>query len=219
MKFSHLRVSPKEELEFNKYIGLVGKNLERFDMRGKDLSGVNFTNANCRAADFSKANLDGAVFVKADLSRSCFYETSCKGADFSGADMTMIYARGADFSNARLVGAIMRMSFIKYANFTGADMSLADVLCAFAVWSNLKDQELKHTFNADKLIKDIYMREDMRGKPKYEDGPGLVKMSEGTYEPSISIRANAARERVEEKRVELMPPYVTDVTMAEWEKT
>jgi len=179
-------------LEVIKHCCLVGANLERADLRYKDLRGVNFTNSNLRGADLSHADCRGTIFVKADLSRACLYNTNCEGADFSNADLTMSYMRATNFSNARMWWAALRRVTAKNAFFLGADMTGVDMAFGFFLGSRFGPPNAITTQmrNADKAVFHWYWN-PKGGAPSYDAKPGYVDLWESIM-GGVSIQENAS---------------------------
>lgn len=79
------------------------------DLRGANLTGVNFRGLDLRQANFARANFEGADLRKANLAGSnlCaanLHRVKIKGADLSGAVLTRAFAAFVDFSDANLDG-------------------------------------------------------------------------------------------------------------------
>jgi DMSO/TMAO reductase YedYZ molybdopterin-dependent catalytic subunit len=101
----------------------MGRLLQRRDISGDDLRGVEasgrslhglkaigaklrdarFENADLSLADFTAANLSNARLNGANLQNAILFGADCEGADFSGADL-----RGTDLTGASLFGATFR---------------------------------------------------------------------------------------------------------------
>lgn len=65
-----------------------------------DLSGVDLSAAALLGADLTRANLSGAILADADLRRARFFHADLRGANLAGAQLD-----GADFNGAQLEGA------------------------------------------------------------------------------------------------------------------
>ena len=115
---------PLHQIEVAINGGLVGAQVERLDMRGKDVSGANFDNANFRGADLTDANLEGCSLVKVDFSRACLLRANLKGTTCVGADFTQAYLRATNFT-----GANLRNSLLKRVGAKGA------IYCAGSFWA------------------------------------------------------------------------------------
>jgi hypothetical protein len=88
-------------------IGDAESELERVDLRGAELNGLNLPKV-C----FAHANLDSASLIDANFANATFLETTLRNTDLSNANL-----RAADLTRALLDGAILR----------GADLSNADL--------------------------------------------------------------------------------------------
>uniref|UniRef100_A0A7S0LJG5 Apple domain-containing protein n=1 Tax=Coccolithus braarudii TaxID=221442 RepID=A0A7S0LJG5_9EUKA len=118
--------------------------LQKADLRGCMLSGMQFKSAN-----FAEANLEGASLEMADLS----------GVSFQGANMAMAIVKGADMRGANLQGAIM-----DGADFTEANMeNLFCVQCSM-VNANLNKASLRNAHMNEAFFKGAQMIEcDLEG--------------------------------------------------------
>ena len=94
-------------------VNLIGR-----DMRGIDLSKVNFTEANLRSSDFTGANLRGSDFSGAKLSNAVLTKANLRGAALIGADL-----RGADLRGAILNGADLSGAVLDGADLTQLDLT------------------------------------------------------------------------------------------------
>lgn len=171
---------------------LVGANLERADLRGKNLRGVNFTNANLRGADLSDADLRETTFVRADLSRACLHGADCEGADFTGSDMSMCYLKAVNFSKARLWNVTMRRCFVKNSIFFESDLRGANVAFSDFLGSRFNGAILDEVRNADTATWYWYIPEGWKGPIEYKPREGLVRVEQSVL-GGFSFRENAAR--------------------------
>ena len=81
-------------------IDLRGANLSRVDFVGLDLRGANFARANFEGADLRKTDFTGANLCAANL-----HTAKIKGANFTNCVLTRAFAAFVDFSNTILSGA------------------------------------------------------------------------------------------------------------------
>ena len=186
----------KTKNDFIKAFFLVGSYLERADLSGKDLSGVNFSNANLRRADLSKTNLRGAKFVKADLSCASLYQADCEGADFSGADMSMSYYKAASFKDARMCYCTLRNSMGKNALFFDTDLRGSDMLNAFLVGARFDGANIFNVRNLDRAILRLWVPPE-GGKPSYDPVDGWI-LQEESWLGGVAFQENAGPGKVED---------------------
>lgn len=170
----------------------VGQYYDCANLRGKDLSGVNFTNATFRGADLSYANLRGAIFIKADLSRASLHMADCTGADFRGADMSMSYYKAALFLNADMRMVTLRCSIGKNALFINTDLRGSDFLNAFLVGARFDGANVDEARNIDRAIFEYWLHPERTSKPFYDPIPGGVRITE-SFLGGVSVQDNAAR--------------------------
>lgn len=88
-------------------VGDAESELERVDLRGADLAGLNlpkvcFAHANLDDAGLIGANLASAAFVEATLRNANLSNANLREADLTGALLDGATLRGADLSNAKL---------------------------------------------------------------------------------------------------------------------
>ena len=156
---------------------IVGRNFERADLSGKDLSGINFTCCNFRGADLSHSSLRGSLFVNADLSRACLHGCDATGADFSGADLTAAYCKAVDFGEARLWHTVLKRACCKNAKFFKADLTGADICGAEMLGALFDGARADGLRNIDRAIFRWFMPPG-GGKPGYEPFPGALVLTE-----------------------------------------
>jgi len=154
-----------------------GRNYERADLRGKDLSGVNFTCGNFRGADLSGSDLRRALFICADLSRACLHNCNAEGADFSGADMTGSYLKAVDFTRAKMWHTCLKGAIAKNAKFFEADLTGADIARAEMLGARFDGALLSGLRNVDKAIFRWFIN-PLGGKPCYDPFPGAFVITE-----------------------------------------
>lgn len=80
-----------------------GRSLHGLKAIGAKLRDARFENTDLSGADFTAANLSNARLNGANLQNAILFGADCEGADFSGADL-----RGADLTGASLFGATFR---------------------------------------------------------------------------------------------------------------
>lgn len=185
-----MTIRPKVPKKIPKHCWLVGANLERADLRGRDLRGINFTNANLRGADLSNADLRGTIFVKADLSRTCLYNINAEGADFSGADMSMSYGRAANFSYARMWFCALRRVTYKNSFFLGTDMRGTDFVDAFLLGARFgpPNANLEYVKNIEHA-RFVWYINPQGGAPRYTPTPGYLEVNQSLI-GGLSLQEN-----------------------------
>lgn len=94
-----------------------------------DLRGIDFSRANLSGADLSGANFTEANFSGANLKRCWMYKCDLTRANFTQADLTQ---------------ATMTESFMKYTDFTEANLRESSV-SNFGLSPNLTDAKNLHT--------------------------------------------------------------------------
>ncbi len=177
---------------------LVGANLERYDLRGMNLKGVNLTAANLRAADLSGANLEGAILVKADLSRACLKKTNLQHADLTTADLTGSYGRATNFSHAVMWNSYIRRVTYKNCWFVGTDLQGADLLGSEFLGSRFDDAILEGIHNADRAIYSWWLSPMGFNKINFEPIPGWKRL-DFSVTGDESFQENSVRERTEDR--------------------
>jgi len=195
-----MREIPKERRELIYNSSLVGKNLERADLRGLDLRGVNLTSANLRLADLSRADLRYATLIQTDLSNAVLHLTDFRYADLTDADLTGVYARAVNFQHARLWTSYLRFAQFKNAIFCDADLTGADFLCSLLLGARFDGAKLDGVKNTNRAIF-TWWYAPLHGGPRkivYDPIPGYIRMDESVT-GDFTIRENSARERVEDE--------------------
>jgi hypothetical protein len=97
------------------------------DLRGFDLSHVNFWGATLRGANLSRSNLYAAQMREADLAGANLNEAEIKFAVLSRVDLTRAKLRNADLTGASLRRAILRQADLTGANLRHVSLAEADV--------------------------------------------------------------------------------------------
>jgi uncharacterized protein YjbI with pentapeptide repeats len=106
----------------------------KLDIRGADLSGMNFSKAKLAGADLSDAKLMRAQMAKADL----------RGATFARADLTRASLDGADLSGATLLPeAILTNASCVATNLQGCEMDGANLVAATLRGADLRRASLR----------------------------------------------------------------------------
>ena len=132
-----MRKISKEELniilEKHKiYITTSGKEGEKADLRGTDLSDADLRRANLSGADLRGADLKWADLTGANLSGADLREADLKWADLKEAYLSGVDLKGANLSEADLEevyleGAELRGAYLEGANLDGANLDGADL--------------------------------------------------------------------------------------------
>ncbi len=99
-----------------------GESLAELDVRGIDLSGVNFDNADLSFSKLAECNLTRATFRGAKLMSASLWHCECKDCVFDNANL-----EEADFDYANLDGCSFKNAKIKKAIFPFVRLPLADV--------------------------------------------------------------------------------------------
>jgi len=187
--------SDKERIEMAYKYQFVGANLERFDLRGKDLRGVNMSNANLRGADLAKADLRYATLINCDLSRACLHLANFEGADISASDLSMSYGKSTNFSRAIMQGCSIRQAIHKNCFYIGTDLTNSDFNGSMLLGSRFDYAKLTDVRNAHNAYYSWWMS-PWGGPPSYEPIPGWTKIDFSVM-GGFTVRENAAREKVE----------------------
>jgi len=95
------------------------------DLSGTDLQGANLSHSIIQGVDFRRANLYGANFSAAIIDTSLFAEANLSSADFSGAIF-----RKSHFDSANLNEAILAQTTHDCTDFRNANLSSADLSAA-----------------------------------------------------------------------------------------
>ncbi|MEA2560625.1 MAG: hypothetical protein QOH06_2129 [Acidobacteriota bacterium] len=101
--------------------------LERADLEGSVLPGIDLAaagleGARLRRADLREASLDGASLMRSDLAFADFRKGTAQGADLSEADLDHLDGQGAFLGNA-----ILRNADLSFARLTRVDLVHADL--------------------------------------------------------------------------------------------
>lgn len=128
-------------------------NLDNADLRGMDLSGVNFYKASLNGTNFSGATLRETIFREAELKR----------ANFSGA-----YLKCADFADANVCETVFENAEIAGADFTGAKLNWADFKNANCESTNFAGTNLSHARFVNANCRHAWF-EDAKGCANFKD--------------------------------------------------
>lgn len=134
--------------------------LEKVELPGVDLCGVNLTYADLSGANFQEAQLIGTEFVQADIVGANFEKANLGGANFFGADIqrseftganlakvdfTEVVARGARFTGADIgQGALFKDANLAGADFSNSSLQGAKLKGANLTGTNLKGADLRN---------------------------------------------------------------------------
>ena len=173
--------------------GLVGAQMERVDLRGKNISGANLDNANLRGADLTDANLRGCKLTRAALSRACLLRTALREIEAVGADFSMSYMKGTNFADANIRNAVFKRVCAKNAIFFRTDMRYVDMLCGEFLGARFNDAITYGVRNVDRAIFFWWMPRG-GGAPSYEARPGLHRLTHSVLH-NISFQENAGRQK------------------------
>lgn len=128
-------------------------NLDNADLRGMDLSGVNFYKASLNGTNFSGATLRETIFREAELKR----------ANFSGA-----YLKCADFADANVCETVFENAEIAGADFTGAKLNWADFKNANCESTNFAGTNLSHARFVNANCRHAWFK-DAKGCANFKD--------------------------------------------------
>jgi uncharacterized protein YjbI with pentapeptide repeats len=110
---------------------LHGVNMRGGTFVGSCLSGANFESSNLDGARFDRATLDGASFVKASLRSASFAGAHGAGVSFDRGDLTGSDLTGATLQRARFFGATLSCATLGNAHLDDAYLSAAIANWAF----------------------------------------------------------------------------------------
>jgi hypothetical protein len=82
-----------------------GKEGERANLPGMDLSGIDLSGRNLKGANLTGARLDGANLTGANIERASLKRVKLSGARLDGANLTKAYLGFATLTNASLTNA------------------------------------------------------------------------------------------------------------------
>ncbi len=112
-----------ELLGSQKELDIYGPSLlEKIDLRGADLSKVDFG-----FAWFQEADLSGANLVLANLAGATLQYANLSGANLVSANLTRAMLRHADLSGANLGASNLTEAVLEGANLYGANLSMANL--------------------------------------------------------------------------------------------
>ena len=104
-----------------------GDKMDRFDLRGLDLSQQRLVKALLDRVDLEGANLEGSDLSGASLRRASLRETYLVGADLTGVNLENADLEGARLDRANLTGANLNRANLEGANLTGANLTHAQL--------------------------------------------------------------------------------------------
>lgn len=122
---------------------MEGMNLQGLDFRKVHLQGANLRYVNLQNAWLTDVNLQGADLTNADLQKTHLTRADLQKAEFNGANL-----QETDMQEAKLQGAILVLAKMRKANLFKADLSSASLLFADLkmAWlnnANLQEAELE----------------------------------------------------------------------------
>jgi len=170
---------------------LVGADMHRADLRGKDMHGLNLTNANFRGADLERADLRGATLIKCDFSRSNLRYATLDEADLSGSDMSMAYMKAASFVGAKMWRVWLRHVMAESAQFFNADMRYCDLRYSDFWGARFDGANTEDVANADKASFARWLNVEDNDW-SLDEKPGYVKVARN-FTGSMSYQGNSAR--------------------------
>ncbi|WP_172838947.1 pentapeptide repeat-containing protein [Legionella micdadei] len=112
---------------------LEGRDLRNINFSGADLRGANLVNANLENADFSKANLADVNLNSANLQFVKFKEANLVSAQLSSANLSFAQFDKTNLTKANFTGAILKNSWFNQAIFQQTNFSNADLSNAYGL--------------------------------------------------------------------------------------
>jgi uncharacterized protein YjbI with pentapeptide repeats len=123
---------------------LIGQKDPIIKFENNDLNKVSWSEGDLRGLNLS--NLDFSV---ADMSRAFLSEANLSGAKLNGANLIEAFLKGANLSGAKLNGADLSGAFLKGADLSGADLSEAILTEAFLEGAIVNYEQLAQTASLD----------------------------------------------------------------------
>lgn len=148
---------------------LVGARLDREDLSGLDMRGLNLTNASFRGADLSGASLQNTQLVKADLSRASLHLANLSGAVVDGSDLSFCYAKGTLWQGASAQRVWFRRTYLDGALFFDCSLRLSDFLYASCWGARFDGADLEDVHNLDTAVFVRWLKPD--GAQTWSDKP------------------------------------------------
>jgi uncharacterized protein YjbI with pentapeptide repeats len=123
--------------------------LQKHDLTGLNVHGVDFSSSGLDYAAFVLFNLANAdfgncIFQQADFSVAVLREASFSRAILEGANLSQTDCEGTDFSFANLRAANISDAHAEKADFTGANLSAASLAGSFLVEAIFEGTEFNH---------------------------------------------------------------------------
>jgi uncharacterized protein YjbI with pentapeptide repeats len=146
LSHADLRGADLSEVEFW-HCNLSGADLREADLSKADLSEANLTEADLSGADLTEArlrktNLSKAILTKADLSSADLMLADLSGAYLNGASLHEANLSGANVSGANLTRVILFGAKLVKTNLTRANLSGADLSAALLINTVLSEANL-----------------------------------------------------------------------------
>lgn len=116
-----------------------GESFEECDLRGIDLSGVNFDGVNLTNAKFGEANCQKATFRNANLTGASFWNANLREATLDGANL-----EEADFDYCNLDAVSFRDAKIKKAIFPYKRLPVEVVQRSVRTGERVKMEPMRH---------------------------------------------------------------------------
>ena len=123
------------------------------DLRGENLTGMNFSERNLKGAILTGADLTNVDFFKADLTNANFSNailtnvdlitTNLEGANFTDAQFQGSELNNANLTNAKLINAQFQGGYLNNVNLTNAKLINAQLLNVHLINSNLTNANLE----------------------------------------------------------------------------
>lgn len=141
------------------------------NLAGADLSFVRATKAELALADLTSANLEGALLEHANLTQANLTGARCARAKLARANLRNAKVAEADFSGADLTHADLQRICLSTANFAGANFSHADLTECDLEGMTLPGALFDHcNFTRAHLTGTVMPRADLRGARFREAG-------------------------------------------------
>jgi uncharacterized protein YjbI with pentapeptide repeats len=156
-------------------VDLKGKELSGFDLAGKNLSGADLEGANLNRARLVGATLDGAILTNASLYGAFLEGASLRNTSLDGSDLTHAHLNGALLEGASLgVGTNRRPTTLVHTVLNDARMHGACLASARLGYARLNGADLGDAVLTDADLRGALFDED--GIPVNLDGAATARV-------------------------------------------
>ncbi|MGB3403921.1 MAG: pentapeptide repeat-containing protein [Microcoleaceae cyanobacterium] len=125
-------------------LDLSGVNFQQAYLRGADLSDIDLSNSDLMAVNLSGADLSGALLSDANLSQGNLHRVSLALANLSGANLNQVNLTEANLSNCNLSHANLSGAILKNADLYQAGLALTNLSEADLTGANVQQARLWH---------------------------------------------------------------------------